>query len=202
MLQTDKLLAPFVPKFSGVVESEGKRYLKMQNLMAAFENPNVMDIKMGVRTFVESEVNATALRMDLLKKLLDIDPEAATPMERQNGITKMRYMQFREKQSSSHSLGFRIEAMRVGQRANKGFKTLRARSDIIRNMEFYLDGHRHVRDAFIQRLHELRAALMESEFFHYHEVRLLFLVCRDVIWRDATEGGFSFFRSPKSFFTL
>lgn len=172
MLQREPKIAPFVPKYGGMVESDGKRYLKMQNLVARFPNTCVMDIKMGLRTFVESEVNATALRKDLLKKLLDIDPEAATPAEVQNGITKMRYMQFRERQSSSYALGFRLEAMRVGQRANKGFKTLRARSDIIRNVEFYLDGKADVKQVFLERLQNLCQALQESAFFHKHEVSL------------------------------
>ena len=170
MLQREPKVAPFVPKYGGMVESDGKRYLKMQNLVASFPNPCVMDIKLGLRTFVESDVNATALRKDLLKKMLDIDPEAATPAEVQNGITKMRYMQFRERQSSSYSLGFRLEAMRVGQRANKGFKTLRARSDIVRNVEFFLDGKSEVKQAFLARLRELTQSLTESDFFPSHEV--------------------------------
>lgn len=172
MLQNEPVMAPFVPKFAGMVESDGKRYLKMQNLVALFPDANIMDIKMGLRTFVESEVNATALRKDLLKKMLDIDPEAASPAEVQNGITKMRYMQFRERQSSSYALGFRLEAMRVGNRANKGFKTLRARSDIVRNVEFFLDGHELVKRTFLDRLRKLRDALRASVFFHNHEVRL------------------------------
>ena len=62
MLQREPKVAPFVPKYGGMVESDGKRYLKMQNLVASFPNPCVMDIKLGLRTFVESDVNATALR--------------------------------------------------------------------------------------------------------------------------------------------
>ena len=47
--------------------------------------------------------------MDLLKKMMDVDPNEPTPEERENGITKLRYMQFRESQSSSRLFGFRIE---------------------------------------------------------------------------------------------
>jgi hypothetical protein len=55
-----------------------------------------MDIKMGQRTFVEEEASATALRSDLLDKMLKVDGTAATEEERKaGGITKMRYLQVR-----------------------------------------------------------------------------------------------------------
>lgn len=65
------------------------------------------------RTFLEQDVNANKLRPDLLQKMAAVDPSEPTAQEREHGITKMRYMQFRERASSSHTLGFRIEAMKA-----------------------------------------------------------------------------------------
>lgn len=41
----------------------------MEDLLHGFTDPNVMDIKMGTRTFLESEVTNTAARHDLYQKV-------------------------------------------------------------------------------------------------------------------------------------
>ena len=46
-------------------------------------------------------------RLDLVEKMIKLDPHALTEQERAEGVTKMRYMQFRELKSSSASLGWR-----------------------------------------------------------------------------------------------
>lgn len=46
--------------------------------------------------------------------MIAVDPDAPTDAEHAaEAVTKMRYMEFREQQSSTCSLGFRIEAMKV-----------------------------------------------------------------------------------------
>ena len=56
------------------------------------------------------------LRADLLAKMLKVNQDAATPAEKQaGGITKMRYLRFREGASTSSSLGFRIDAIQLAE---------------------------------------------------------------------------------------
>lgn len=57
-----------------------------------------MDIKIGTRTFLESEVTNTAKREDLYRKMVELAPDEPTEEERAEGrVTKLRYMQFRER---------------------------------------------------------------------------------------------------------
>lgn len=42
-------LFPYVPGYHGVIEKDGESFLHMTDLLANFEQPNVMDCKMGVR---------------------------------------------------------------------------------------------------------------------------------------------------------
>lgn len=44
-------------------------FIEMQDLLHGFTDPNVIDIKMGTRTFLESEVTNTTGRSDLYQKV-------------------------------------------------------------------------------------------------------------------------------------
>lgn len=42
-------LQPYVPAYYGMVEHDGEPYIQMQDLLSGFENPSIMDCKMGTR---------------------------------------------------------------------------------------------------------------------------------------------------------
>jgi len=75
-------------------------------------DPVVMDIKMGTTTFVEDAEDLDTKRMDLLKKMIKVDPTAPSERQQETGISKREYMLFREGISSTTSLGFRIEGIK------------------------------------------------------------------------------------------
>ena len=91
-------------------------YTEMQDLLYGFESPSIMDIKIGVRTFLENDADEkeTKPRRDLYERLVEMAPDEPTAEEHKaKAITKRRYMSWRERSTCSATLGFRIEAIKV-----------------------------------------------------------------------------------------
>lgn len=110
-------IAEMIPKFYRDVQYKGDNFIELEDLLYHYKNASIMDIKMGSRTFLESEVSNNTARHDLYEKMVKIDPLEPTPEEhRTKSVTKLRYMQFREELSSTSKLGFRIEGFKVGTR--------------------------------------------------------------------------------------
>lgn len=123
-MSKDEYAKGLIPTFHSRVIINGEEYIEMEDLLRRFERksqdllsndePWVMDIKMGTRTFLEKEISSSSSRSDLYEKMIKIDAAAVTQEERERkSISKLRYMTFRESLSSSLQLGFRIEGVKV-----------------------------------------------------------------------------------------
>ncbi|XP_069773252.1 inositol-trisphosphate 3-kinase A isoform X2 [Narcine bancroftii] len=173
-LKTDPL-APFVPCYHGVVKKGEELYLQLDDLLAEFDSPCVMDCKMGIRTYLEEELmkarDKPKLRNDMYKKMVEVDPQAPTPQEHtQQAITKPRYMQWRESLSSTATLGFRIEGVKkADETGSTNFKKTRTKEQILQVFEEFVDGNKNIMQTYLTRLLKILKTLESSEFFKMHE---------------------------------
>lgn len=171
-MSKDIYASQIVPKYLGVTESNGETFLELQDLLQGFKDPTVMDIKMGRRTFLESEVNNTTLRNDLYKKMIAVAPNEPTPKEHeQQAVTKLRYMMFREQMSSSQSKGFRIEALKMrGSSPITNLKTVKSNSEVYETISQFLCGKKTLTKELLIRMQQIRNFVEKSEFFSRHEI--------------------------------
>ncbi|XP_029531005.1 inositol-trisphosphate 3-kinase A-like isoform X1 [Oncorhynchus nerka] len=174
-LQGD-VLQGFVPGYNGVVERDGEPFLHMTDLLVNFDEPSVMDCKMGVRTYLEEELvrarERPKLRRDLYDKMLEVDSEAPSPQEHlQRAVTKLCYMQWRETLSSTHTLGFRIEGIKKADgTCHTDFKKTRSKADVTQVFRDFSGGNTNIVNSYLSKLAKIQQALKSSEFFKRHEV--------------------------------
>ncbi|XP_046372706.2 inositol-trisphosphate 3-kinase A-like [Haliotis rufescens] len=170
------LLKDFTPEYRGEVQKQGETYLQLQDLLSGFTCPCVMDVKMGCRTYHEEELkNARenpVFRKDIYRKMTDLDPDAPTPEEREKGgVTKARYLRWRDEMSSSVNLSFRIEGIRKDDgSSSKDFKRVNRRNQVREKFRFFLGGNKIALEAYLKRLEAIKAAEESSEFFSQHEL--------------------------------
>ncbi|RXN06199.1 inositol-trisphosphate 3-kinase B-like protein [Labeo rohita] len=170
------VLKPYVPAYHGDVEKDGERYNQMEDLLADFDLPCVMDCKMGVRTYLEEELTKArkkpSLRADMYQKMIEVDPDAPTAQEHeQKAVTKPRYMQWRETISSTATLGFRIEGIKKEDgTVNRDFKKTKTREQVTDAFQDFVKGNTNILHSYLNRLKEIRDILEISPFFKTHEV--------------------------------
>ncbi|XP_033224581.1 inositol-trisphosphate 3-kinase homolog [Belonocnema kinseyi] len=171
-LSEDDAMRDYIPRYYREVEYKGDTFIELQDLLFGFSDPHVMDIKMGTRTFLESEVSKTIARSDLYQKMIIVDPNAPTDEEHERqAVTKLRYMQFREQQSSTCSHGFRIEAMKLpGSPPITDLKKVKSHREVLETMKIFLGKRADVRKKLLDHLVELRARVERSSYFQTHEV--------------------------------
>nr|XP_033793302.1 inositol-trisphosphate 3-kinase B [Geotrypetes seraphini] len=172
----DDVLKPFVPAYHGDVVKDGERYNQMDDLLAEFDTPCIMDCKMGIRTYLEDELakarKKPSLRKDMYQKMIEVDPEAPTEEENtQRAVTKPRYMQWRETISSTATLGFRIEGIKKEDgTVNRDFKKTKTKEQVTEAFREFIKGNRNILNCYLNRLRDIRATLEISSFFQTHEV--------------------------------
>lgn len=105
--------------------------------------------------------------------MVSLDKSAPTEEERRVGaVTKMRYLTFRESLTTTAHLGFRIDAMKIGDDPNLNDTPLNFRrgptdpTAVLRELTRFVCSSKEVAAAFAKRLRELRAALeADTSFF-------------------------------------
>ncbi|XP_033932572.1 inositol-trisphosphate 3-kinase B isoform X2 [Pseudochaenichthys georgianus] len=170
------VLRPYVPGYHGDVEKDGQRYNQMEDLLAEFDFPCVMDCKMGVRTYLEEELTKArkkpSPRPDMYQKMVEVEPDAPTPEENlQKVVSKPRYMQWRETISSTATLGFRIEGVKKEDgTVNRDFKKTKTREQVTAAFHDFVKGNKDVLNLYLSSLEEVKNTLEISPFFKTHEV--------------------------------
>ncbi|XP_010897134.1 inositol-trisphosphate 3-kinase C isoform X2 [Esox lucius] len=169
-------LRSFVPAYHGVVRRSDQDYNMMDDLLAHFSCPAIMDCKMGTRTYLEEDLakarERPQPRRDMYEKMVDVDPEAPTAEERAlQAVLKTRYMQWRETLSSTTTMGFRIEGIKKADGVcNTNFKRTKSRDQVIEALQDFVGSDGLVLSGYLRRLKELRLVLESSDFFRTHEV--------------------------------
>ena len=173
----------------------GMASIFIEDLTAGLRRPCVMDVKMGTRTFQEKVVDDPSRRTDMTKKIQDAhksDPDLASEVaesnltedEAENGVTKVRYMQWREMATTTHKHGWRIEGIVLAPSGSdapaakvdvpKSLRKEKAMRDMLR--KYLQKSPRHARDLG-EKLSRLRVALEASDWFATHEVVSSSLLC-------------------------
>ncbi|XP_051506294.1 inositol-trisphosphate 3-kinase A [Myxocyprinus asiaticus] len=169
-------LCQFVPHYFGHISQDGEQYIRLEDLLSGLKHPVIMDCKMGVRTYQEEEIikarNNVSVRTDMYQKMLKADPAAPTAKEHaQRGVTKLRYLQWRDDSSTTSTLGFRIEGIVMGNgKVLRNFYKTHTEAQVTETLLSFTRSQVHVLKAYKSRLQALNETLKQSMFFSKHEI--------------------------------
>ncbi|CAL8356731.1 unnamed protein product [Merluccius merluccius] len=169
-------LRPFVPQYHGLLTQGEERFIRMEDLLDGLTRPIIMDCKMGIRTYQEDELvkcrTAPTLRSDMYHKMLQADPGALSAEEHeQRGVTKLRYLRWRDTTSSTSALGFRIEGiMMENGNVQRDFRKMLSLVQVTEVLLYFTRSRLDILRAYHCRLQALGDALERSSFFSSNEV--------------------------------
>nr|XP_055034868.1 inositol-trisphosphate 3-kinase B isoform X1 [Misgurnus anguillicaudatus]XP_055034870.1 inositol-trisphosphate 3-kinase B isoform X1 [Misgurnus anguillicaudatus] len=169
-------LCQFVPHYYGHISQDGERFIRLEDLLSGLRSPVIMDCKMGVRTYQEEEIikarTNASMRADMYQKMMKVDPASPTPEEHaQGGVTKLRYMQWRDDSSTTSTLGFRIEGIVMGNgKVLRDFYKTRTDAQVTETLLSFTKRQVHILKAYKSRLQALNETLQQSTFFSKHEI--------------------------------
>jgi len=139
----DDPMQEFIPCCHGVredLDEDGttlRRNLRMDNLLFNYKCPKVMDVKVGSRTFLESECMNKKPRADLFAKMLQngLSEYLTEEEQRVEQITKYRYLSTEDANTTSVELGYRIEGIagyrrRSRSRVKSELRAIRNQDDV------------------------------------------------------------------------
>ena len=146
-------LEPFLPRLLSCQKATGKRViLELEDLTHGMQSPCLMDVKVGLRTFSEAESKSSndTPRADLMQKMIKISPDAPSEEEQAaGGVSKLRYLKFRDEASSTRTLGFRIDNVTLAEAydaaelpSNKGLALIATREQVREVVAQYLQRRR------------------------------------------------------------
>lgn len=169
LLMNDTLRDSVPEYFQTVINEDGKKFMELQCCLSNFVEPNLMDIKMGVRTFLETEVRSSKARPDMYKKMTDSDPREPTDEEhREKAITKHRYLTWRDEASSSKTLGFRIEGTTINGKSSRDFKQIKSSDQLVELFDKFAP-KKEVLCQYLDQLKLLKNRCEMSPFFGQNE---------------------------------
>ncbi|XP_030000639.1 inositol-trisphosphate 3-kinase A-like [Sphaeramia orbicularis] len=169
-------LRPFVPQYFGLVTRGEHCYIRLEDLLSGLRRPVIMDCKMGVRTYQEDELlkarTKATLRSDMYQKMVKVDPSALSAEEHaQKGVSKWRYLQWRDMTSSTSTLGFRIEGIMMEDGSiQRDFRKILTLAQVTEALLYFTRSQMNILKAYHSRLIALSDALKISPFFRSHEV--------------------------------
>merc|ERR1712088_362664 len=176
-LMKDEALRQFVPVFhKSLILDDDEQFIELEDCLASFTSPCIMDCKVGVRTYLEEELakarEKPKLRKDMYEKMVAVDPEAPTAQEHLlKGVTKPRYMVWRETISSTATLGFRLEGVKKSDgTSSKDFKTTKTKDQVSEAFKNFTSRNCDTVKQYLERLKAIKDALEQSEFFRTHEL--------------------------------